>query len=407
MTDKADATNKGELAAGILRPEDKLPPELPVWRRVLRIIGWILMAVGLIYVANFCFSLLIWREPSLVCFPCAYLALLGLLAGLVCYFLAAHPLRVHKERLLDRSEVEATIQEARHVVKEQSRKDWVADYDQKCLWLEQEACRLEKNVGPKGWAEYQVLTLESLLIDFLTVEDLVARARSYLVELREYAHGEAFSYNVELYYEWQARIDGDIQTIEEGNPKGENGDGVNSENEWSRAEPLRANLKSLLEHIADYELKWARGTTIVSGIRICSSAAVVVFLVMGILPILGCAISSPTLHVALGIPNWGFLGVAGAMASVLLGLRKSDEVEVGDTGGKKELWRAVLGAPLGLLAGVLIFAALKGGLFQKGSLVPDLSVPSWTSASRSIVWGVVAGLGIEKVFERVRTTTDS
>ena len=365
------------------------------------------MVVGVIYLARVSLCLLIVPQARLSSFPATYLALVGFLSGLICYFIAAHILRVHKERLVDRSEVESIIQEARRVEKEEWRVETTPNFKEKSAWLKIEADRLSFEFGPKGWTEYQVLTLETLLIDFLSIQDLKARSRSYLVELREYADGDAFSYNVELYYEWKKLIEADIQEIENAE-SGMNGkEGKEPQQEWPGEESLRANLRSLLEHIADYELKWAKGTTIVSGIRICSSAAVVVFLIMGILPILDCALYCPAIHVSIGIPNWGFLGVAGAMASVLLGLRKSDEVEVGDMGGKRELWRAVLGAPLGLLAGVLTFAVLQGKLFESGSLVPDLSEPNWSNASRSIVWGVVAGLGLEKIFERVRAATDA
>ena len=49
--------------------------------------------------------------------------------------------------------------------------------------------------------------------------------------------------------------------------------------------------------------------------------------------------------------HWGFLGTAGALTSVLNGLRDSDEVEVGNTRGVQLLRRTILGASLGFVAG--------------------------------------------------------
>ena len=39
----------------------------------------------------------------------------------------------------------------------------------------------------------------------------------------------------------------------------------------------------------------------------------------------------------LSVINWGIFGVIGAVTAVLLSLRKSDYVEVGNTEGRKEL----------------------------------------------------------------------
>ena len=104
----------------------------------------------------------------------------------------------------------------------------------------------------------------------------------------------------------------------------------------------------------------------------------------------------------MSVLNWGYLGVAGSIASALIGLRNSNEVEVGSSSGKQELWRMVLGAPLGLLAGILIFSALAGELIKSGSAVPDLSKPGLLSAGLSVVWAVVAGMGFERLFQRMR-----
>ena len=99
--------------------------------------------------------------------------------------------------------------------------------------------------------------------------------------------------------------------------------------------------------------------------------------------------------------------MAGAIASALIGLRNAKEVEVGDTSGRQELWRAVLGAPLGLLAGILVFSAIAGGLIENGAAVPNLADPKLPDLYLSIVWAVFSGMGFERVFQRMRSATES
>ena len=270
--------------------------------------------------------------------------------------------------------------------------------------IENEVRRLTEKLGPEGWTEFQVLTLDQLVIDFLALEDLKAHARSSLVELKEYADGAAFSYDVRLYYDWEEKIKSNIESLDRLNENGEN----SKEKKDDEAEALRANLRSLREHVADYEAKWAEGSTIVSAIRICGSVAVVIFTLMGVLPILFSVQNSPPpCDLRLGVLNWGFLGVSGAIASALIGLRNAAEVEVGDTAGRQELWRAVLGAPLGLLAGILAFSALAGGLIVSGTAVPDLANPELSDVYLSIGWAIVAGMGFERVFQRMRGAVES
>ena len=317
-------------------------------------------------------------------------------------FIIRHDIHIHKKRKEDRSEIEALVQEAKNVQPRLADPERPVDSIEKRQKIDEEARRLSKDVGPEGWTEFQVLTLDRLLIDFLPLEDLKARARSSLDELKEYADGNAFSYNAKLYYDWEEKINSDIDALDK--------DYESAEKKDDKAEALRANLRALREHVADYEFNWAKGSTIVSGIRICGSVAVVVFTLMGILPVLWpVQNSAPELNLQLSILDWGFLGVAGAIASALIGLRNAKEVEVGYTSGSQELWRMVLGAPLGFLAGILVFSALAGGLITSGAVVPNLAMPELPELSDvylSIVWAVVAGMGFESMFLRVRRAVE-
>lgn len=389
-----------------IQPDDRLPPRLSgsqvAWLRVCRVsitlaIAYIL-AIG-IYT---------------VCYPSVaqkyiyftYLALASFLAGLVFDFVIRHKIRVHTARKEDRSTVEALIQEAKSVQTRTLHPVSLVDFEKKISQMKDEVDRLENKVRPEGWTEYQVLTLNQQLIDFLFLDDLKARALSSLDELKEYAEGQAYSYHGRYYDLWEQRIIKNISDIEEyerGEARGENGD----ERKKKKEEALRANLRSLREHVADFQSNWAEGSTIVTGIGICGSVAIVIFMTMGILPIVYSMQSGVLVGFPLGILNWGILGAAGATASALVGLRRTDEVEIGNTAGKQELWRMVWGTPLGFVSGILVVCIFRGGLVTDGSLVPDLSNPQWSDVYLAIAWSVIGGMGLERVFYGVREALDA
>ena len=377
-----------------IRPEDALPPRLTICQLCLLWLARAAIVGGSLYIADICFQIL--RDPTAVtaCSFCSYVALAVFLSGLVGYFVICHKVRVHKARKEDRSEIEALIQEAKYVQPRLTDPERPIDFKKKRKKIKKEVRRLKKKVGPEGWTEFQVLMLDRLLIDFLSLEDLKARARSSLEELKEYAEGDAFSYDVKLYYDWEERITSIIDALNKD-------DGAKEEEKDDKVEALRANLRSLRDHVAEYQFNWAEGSTIVSSIRICGSATVVVFTIMGILPTL-FPVENFTLqsNLRLGVLNWGYLGVSGAISSALIGLRKAKEVEVGYTSGRQELWRMVIGAPLGLVSGILVFSALQGGLIEGGAAVPNFNDPS--GVYLSIVWAVFAGMGLERVFQRLR-----
>ena len=122
---------------------------------------------------------------------------------------------------------------------------------------------------------------------------------------------------------------------------------------------------------------------------------------MGLLPVYHANNSSNYLTFF----NWGILGVIGSVAGILLAIRKSDYVEVGNTAGKKELWRAIHGLGLGLMAGILSYWMIAGGLFETGSIVPTLNSGSPKDAGLSILWAVASGFSFEKIFDRMISTT--
>ena len=321
------------------------------------------------------------------------------MVGLVLERFLRHKPRVHKAQVVDRSEVQARIQEARNLpprrpVPEDAPPDHPTDFAQLRENVNAEVQRL-LSIGPEAWTKYQVLTLERLLIDFLPIHDLKARATATLAELEDYAEGAAWAYDSRLYDRLKTTIDAHIEET----------DNAQIAEQDALAEKLRANLRSLLEHVANYESNWAEGKTIVHGIRFCGTAAVFVFIILGLLGLLlpdNATCSSASLRIL----SWGFLGSAGALTSALNGLRDSSEVEVGNTRGFQVLWRTALGAPLGFVAGILAFSSLAGGLFT-GSTIPNLTNPGTSEFYLSIAWAVVAGMGFQSMFQRVRTAVAS
>ena len=369
--------------------EDNFPPQLTGWRYFFFVLAVALMAGALVYIVYICRLILLFPDEALPPIFCVYVALAAFLLGLVSYYILRHEIRIHNRRKEDQSEIRALIQEALTADP--------GDMGEKHKQMREEVRRLTERIGPKSWTEFQVLPLDRMLIAFLPFEDLIARARSSLDELKEYAEGDAFSYNVRLYYRWEDTILSLIKELETDEPNG------NGDKRKGLEEKLRANLRSLREHVADYQSNWATGSTIVSAISICGSFSVAISAIAGILPLLYPS-QNP---VVLGILHWGLLGVAGALSSALIGLRNVREVEVGSTLGEQELWRMILGVPLGLLAGILMFSALRGGLVQHGALVPNLENPQTPDTYLSVVWAIAAGMGLESVFERVRHTVES
>ena len=301
--------------------------------------------------------------------------------------------------------MEALIQEAKSVLTRTRHPSSSEDIEKKISQIKDEVDRLVSTVRPEGWTEYQILTLNQQLIDFLFLDDLKARALSSLDELKEYAEGQAYSYHGRYYDQWEQRIKNNISDIEECE-RGETRGGNEAERKNKKEDALRANLRSLREHVADFQSNWAEGSTIVTGIGICGSVSIVIFMIMGILPIVYAMQNGALVEFPLGILNWGILGAAGATASALVGLRRSDEVEIGNTAGKQELWRMVWGAPLGFVSGILVVCIFRGGLVTEGSLVPNLLEPQWSDVYLATGWAVIGGMGLERVFYGVREALD-
>jgi len=380
--------------------QETFPPKLLWWQWIILVTAYLFGASALLYVLDQ-FCLLNLHIRNSICGT--YIALSIVLTILIIDRLIRHKLIDHRARLVDHSDVEALFVEAKTVEARLTFPEGKPlkpdDYKKKEEELRKEVERLEK-LGHEGWTEYQVLSLSQMLIDFLKIDDLKARARSTLTDLEEYVVDSAYPIDQRLLYHWEDRINEAIDKIDEIKNKD-----IKDLELDDIAEKLRAELRTLLEDVASYEESWAKGSIIVRALTVLGVLTIPILLAMGLLPLL-----HPDGNKILGIPNWGLFGISGAITGVLLSLRQSILVEVGNTEGKKELRHAILGTGLGLVAGILLYSMIAGGILS-GALFPKITSEPLkpdelnSNLARSIFWGIASGFSFEWVFDRVRNTT--
>ena len=230
--------NEIRVRRGVLGGEKKasFPPRLTRSERVLLSICYVALLLAAVYLMEqFCLvhaiswllvSWVTWCRAFLeqVCSPCVwgtYVVFFLVLAGLIIQRLVCHKISVYKDRLEDLSAIEAMIVEAETVEPRLlNRVKRPETFEQKKKDLDAEVTRL-REMGSRGWTEYQVLSLDQMLVDFLKVDDLVAKARLNLAELEEYAEDSACRYDWEQYYRWSNKIEEAIERIEEASRESE------------------------------------------------------------------------------------------------------------------------------------------------------------------------------------------
>lgn len=384
--------------------EKEFPPKRPWWKWViLSFNGIVGFAASVVTLNQYFFA-----DASNYNIGMVYISLSVIIFLVIFDRYLRNNIIIHKERLEDPSEVLASINEARDIMPyyiETKDKDKDKDKDNK-IAKPNEYKKLKKSIdnkaqelkelGEYGWTEYRKFSLDVLLVDFYNVEYLKAYAQSLLNELEDYSEDSSYRYDREYYGKWKERVDNANKSIDQ------------AKNEVMRdkkASELRAEVRMLMSHVAEYKSYWTHGSMIIRGIMVGGAVSIPLFLVMGLAPAL-----NPYGAENLEILNWGLLGVVGALTAVVLGLRKSDLVEVGNTEGKKELWRAILGGVLGLVAGILAYSFIVGGLISDGNIVPcveayspDCKNPNTLrNVALATLWAVAAGFSFERVFERVR-----
>ena len=321
-----------------------------------------------------------------------------------------HKNEVDTARLEDPSYVRSILQQAKEYrIKPTSKR---SKKSVKCLSRE---IRRLKEIGKCRWTEYEILPLEKSLSYHYSDSELISRSTDKLNELNEYAQDSHYRYDMEQYYKWEAKIEYLIERLtslneeipEEKKSKAKKKK-KSREKRWARKQ-LIAAYRSLLEHISSYKQDWNEGSTVIKNLLICTITSVILFLTMGLIPLL-----YPVHPSNLDIIHWGLLGSAGALTAVARDFRRSDLIAVGNTYGKKELWRAILGAVLGFIAGLILWAMLKSNLLPNGGLFPDfasnntkMQSDNLQQVALSVFWAVVAGFSFDRIFDQVKAHGDS
>lgn len=361
MADPAQAPNALD---GQARPSGAWSPDWWAWA----LLGCVAVAWSVIQI----------RVADIV--PRIFLTYVALGLAWLLFTLAIYVRRQRREvsaRLVDKSEVEALLVDARTIQPRESHDD----YDEKRKQLDQEVERLTANPGP-DWTEYEILPLRQMLVDFLKEDDLCAQARSYLDDVYEYAYDAAYEYEFAQYRKWEKRITGTINRIKAARK---------DETREPHRKVLRAEMLSLIEHLTNYDRDWAQGSVIRGGIVASGVAFVVIATMMGTLPLIGA------LKHDLTILNAMLLGTTGAALPELYAFWKSDFVEVGSVRGRKHLQRAMVAIALGTVAGGAVFAAINGGVFTGQSGINEGA--SGTFAA--VFWSLAAGYSFEQILRRL------
>ena len=331
----------------------------------------------------------------------SYIALIFVILAWMAHFIIWHKQRVYKLRKEDRSEVIASIREAETAEPRLKNEPIKPDFfEKKKNDIKVEVQRLNK-LGDESWVDYEILTLNVMLIDFLKPDDLKARARASLEDLQEYCTNRADRFEEDSYDKWSERIRESCEKIDQIKI-----DDCNTDKEKflrckdDAAEPLRGELRMLMERLSDYDKHWAEGSAVLASIIKCGVTTLPHFLGIGLLPLF-----YDTLGGSLSFYNMAALGVCGSITAVLISLHQrygSNEPEVGATKGRTQLWLSILGTSLGLVAGIVFYAMVKGKLLD-GNLFPEFPPQNlMVDVPKAIFWGIASGYSFERIFNRMR-----
>ena len=306
-------------------------------------------------------------------------------------------MKVHDSRLEDPSVVRALFVESKSVELRIKDKDLPSNFQFKKKKLEEVVGQLDDN-GLNHWTEYQVLNLKQSLVDFWDIDTLISSAQSILEDLYDYASDSKHPYDMGQYYTWKNKIEHEVEKIEQEIKSSKGGD---SEKIDSKGERLRAHVKTLYDHIANFQMVWAKGTILLKYLCYFTISATLFFLFMGLVPLF----CDPK---GLSVINWSFLGASGSLCAVLMSLREYNKIEVGDSEGNQEIRRAMYGCVLGLVAGLLSYYLISTGIIS-GPIFPDLNPSSDLPVdpiklnALSIITAFVSGFSFDKIFDRIRS----
>ena len=394
MIDKNKSTPEAEME------NKKFPPKLsPCHKKILGVCYVLGFLGAIITIIELCFQtqvnniLTFLNLSDITCF--SYLGIGFALTGLIIDRMIRYETRLHKSRSEDLSVVKCMIVEATTFKSKISPPGIkLEDFEGKKNQLSEEVLRLNKLINQDCCTEYQILPIQKMFVDFMSNDEVMASAQSTLADLQDYADDSSYRYDKDYYIKWKQRIDQaeKIITEHENNPESDS-------DKDNPSYKLRSELKALIEHVTEYKYTWTVGSELIRNLIICSAAAIPLLIVSGLIPVIHPTAPKP---VEFGFFSWGFLGTSGSLTAVLLGLRRSDLVEVGNTEGKKELWRAIIGSVLGFVSGIIVYSLLDGGLIS-GDAVPDMTSGKIKDISLMVFWAIGAGFSFEKIFDRFRT----
>jgi len=359
------------------------PPTLKWWQWLIAVVNFLVGVLCTIYVIVMLVLQQSSENPHYL-----YLAVFVLTINFVIHGKIRHQFVVYNKRLMDKSKVLSYIKDAKIVLNNVKDED-VAAQKQKAL-LEEEIYHID-NLDHKYWTEYKILPLLKLMADCDEDRSLIVSARSYLNELKEYAEDEAnpLDYDKRTFKDIEKRIQDAINSHDQ-----------NHDEETRKT--LVAETQNLQEYVYDYLKNWAEGSSLLSALILYGTIVMLFSLFIGLIPVV-----HPNSIGVIGVINWGFMGLSGSLGAALWDIRKTNLVEVGDTEGKLQIQRAVLGAGLGILTGIISYSMIAAEILDS-PIFPDLSKEEYgfNQAFGSVFWAITAGISFEMLFMRVKNYAD-
>lgn len=170
---------------------------------------------------------------------------------------------------------------------------------------------------------------------------------------------------------------------------------------------LKEIIKDLRESIAEERMLSSKGEGILESITHWSLPAAISLLLAGILPLL----QEPYFKSNLIIINWMVLGSAGAIIYTADHMRGSDTTKVGEDEGNVVLRKMLLSMLVGLVAALLLYVAIWGGVIE-GIIFPQLGFSDseitqspYVINALSVFWGIMSGYSV-KLFNRLVSVSD-
>lgn len=170
---------------------------------------------------------------------------------------------------------------------------------------------------------------------------------------------------------------------------------------------LRAKLRALREEIDAETFSAGKGEAILESLAHWSIPAIFSLIFIGLVPLLQPPyLNNPPIHFV----NWAVLGMTGAILYSVNYMRKMDTIRVGADEGNLVLRVMLLGILLGAVSAILLYVAIKSGIFA-GKVLPKLNeeigIPQTNEVTNalSVFWAIASGFSA-KIAERIVVSTE-